>query len=234
MVFSLEVEESGIIWNVLNFKQMEYDFGIRTLRSLIASQDLAITKIRDDFQKEMDEDKVLNSLDPYNGSMHYEHFYSDQENMIEEIEALQRYSMCVSCFSFFESRLKELCELIESNIEFEKKVKDFSENNKICGYWKYLIHVLGISIKKTECHYTPIINRYKIRNIIAHQNGIPDSNQVKKIKSIKGIKLSESKGQNRIVMIGSQFNKKFLTEIEMFFSELLKAVDERYREMELV
>ena len=231
--FSIDEKESGIYWNFIYFKQMEYDFGIRTLRSLITSQDLAITKIRDDFQKEMDEDKVLNSLDPYNGSMHYEHFYSDQENMIEEIEVLQRYSMCVSCFSFFESRLKELCERIESNFELDIKIEDLNRKSDILRYWIFLTKVFKIPVTAEEL-FTSINNKKDVRNVIVHQNGIPKTNQVGKIKNIKGIKLSESKGQNRIVMIGSQFNKEFLVEIEMFFSELVKAVDERYREMELV
>jgi len=225
--FSLDEKESGIYWNFIYFKQMEYDFGIRTLRSLIASQDLALTKIRDDFQKEMDEDKMSNTLDPYNGSMHYEHFYSDQENMIEEIEVLQRYSMCVSCFSFFESRLKEICEFIESNFEFEKKVKDFCINNKICGYWKYLIDVFEIS-KKIECQYTPIINRYEIRNIIAHQNGIPTAKQTRTIKDIKNVKTTNSSKINRISIVEG-FNEDLLTDMRKFLFTLLKTVDDRYR-----
>jgi hypothetical protein len=225
--FSLDEEDSGFVWNVLYFNQMEYDFGIRTLRSLIVSQEMAFAKIRDDFQKKMDEDKVLNSSDPYNGSMHYEHFYSDQKNMIEEIEILQRYSMCVSYFSFFESRLKEICEFIESNFEFEKKVKDFCNNNNICGYWKYLIDVFEIS-KKTECQYTPIINRYEIRNIITHQNGIPKAEQFNSIKYIKHIKITNSSQMNRISIMKG-FNEGLLTDINKFLFTLVKVVDERYK-----
>ncbi|MEI6346715.1 MAG: hypothetical protein WCP69_02095 [Bacteroidota bacterium] len=232
MNYSLDLSENDFefSWINLKSKEMEYQIGLKTLRNLIISQDLSLAKIKENFEQSIIRDKTLNSLDPNNKANFYEDFYNEQEQILDEIDIIQRYSMCVSCFSFFESRLKELCELIESNFKLDLKIEDLYSKSDILRYWIFLVKVFKISVTENLL-FNSITDKKDVRNIIIHQNGISNSKQLKKIKSINGIHLSALNGQTRIVMIGSQFNNDLLCEIEKFFSVLLKAIDERYKEM---
>jgi len=169
----------------------------------------------------------MDKLHPDDQGSYYMQIFERDEMIIREILRQQRYALCLSIFSFFEGRLKALCTVIENKFNFKLKVEDLNGNEDLLRYWNYLAKVFEVEVGPLEKYYTPIRNQKIVRNLIAHQNGIPRPEQVKKINIVRGIALKASGEVHQIIIHDPIYILDLLDRMELFLKELLLAVDGR-------
>jgi hypothetical protein len=180
-----------------------------------------------------EEDKFLNDRSNDDIGGYYEAFYEREEKMLDELQKWQRYSICLSIFSFFEGLLKEICGNIELNNNFKLKIKDLNGKDDIMKYYNFLVKIYEIDSSQIEPLLTPIRNLKIIRNKIAHQNGTISESEKISINQVKGIRLDNIGGQYIIKIIDTIFLKNLIKTMEIFFSALIKTIDKRFKEISL-
>lgn len=137
------------------------------------------------------------------------------------------YSLCLSLFSFFESRLKEICNNIQEEFEYKIKAIDLKGSSDINRYIKYLTKVFEIDIEDTNLHLSIVEQQKLIRNKIAHNNGMTSPEEQAKVQKCVGLSISK---YNNIV-ITEDFLLFLLQHIEEFFKTIEPIIDTRYIEI---
>src|SRR5690606_5256063 len=220
-------------WGELYYTELENELGIDAFRKLNTNQEQSLLQTRQDFKKMIKEDETLNSLEPEHQGSYYSQIFEREEWTIKELQRQQRYAIVLSIFSFFEGRMKHICDLIESRFEFKIKLSDLNNNEDLMRYWNYLEKVYEIENKSLETFFTPIKQQKIIRNVIAHQDGIIREGQIKKVKMVDGINIREI-GEKRQIDLGENLYVIYLlNKIEAFFKEVLLLIDKRYKEKTL-
>lgn len=158
-----------------------------------------------------------------NHNIYQKYYYN--EIIITELQRIQRYSSILSIFSFYESRLKSICRLIENEFEFKIKIKHLNNyEGDLNKYWNYLSKVFEIQTEKIEPLFKPIHEQKKIRNLIAHNNGII----TEKIELTQGLTLNKVGNNFQIEIDEEKYIGNLLKNIEVFISALLIEIDKRY------
>jgi hypothetical protein len=128
-------------WGELWSQQIEIEMSIDAMRMLISSQEKSWENMRMKFDDYIQNDSDLNSLDKELQGSYYSQFYQREEQTIEELKRHQRNAACMSIFSFFEGRLKTICQKVEECHDFKIKMNDLAGRDYIQGYWNYLVSV---------------------------------------------------------------------------------------------
>jgi hypothetical protein len=168
------------------------------------------------------------SLNEDQGS-YYAQFYEREERLISELHYLQRNSILLMIFSFFEGSLNKLCILIEKQFKLKVKLKNFKADDDLSRYWLYLVDVLEIEEASALLFFTRIKQIKYLRNRIAHHNGtLPKENAP--ILRFNGITL-ENFGDDTLIRITStELLLNLLKDVEDFFKKILLEIDKRYKE----
>jgi hypothetical protein len=212
-------------WGELYYVELETEIGLDSLQVLNVSQEKTLINQSKEFKKKVEENEGLNSLSEEDRNSYYDHFFERDYMIMNELKILQRYSMILSLFSFFEGRLKSICELIENQFSFKIKINDLNSNEDLLKYWNFLSKVFEIETKPIESVFTPIKQQKIIRNIIAHQQGLARENQVKKIVIKKGLELDNL----RLLITDVDFIKNLIYDMQTFYKKLLIEIDKRYK-----
>lgn len=216
-------------WTDLYYFEMEINISIDALKSLSTNQEKTLSDIEQDFQKQIDEDQNLKT--EY-GSDFYTHVYETEGFTINELRKLQRYSIILSTHSFFEGKLKSLCEKIEHEFDFKIKIGDLKNNDDLQLYWTFLEKVYNIDMSSVEEFFTPIKQQKIVRNIIAHQEGFFGLLQFKKIQFLKGLEHEELfEGKYIILITNDEYLNYLLKNMRMFFSVLIELIDKQYEKL---
>ncbi len=151
--------------------------------------------------------------------------------MIDEVIQSNRIAQFFVLFSFIESRVKQLCSIVDDEFEFNIKPDDLSESGGYFSkYIKYLNKVYGVDISAIENCLKQIDEYKKLRNIVIHSRFSYNHKKAQNIKlshfEVKPLGLD---GKFRIT------NKNFLIEFisitQDFLVTLVRSCDLRYGEL---
>ncbi|PJJ07579.1 hypothetical protein CLU83_0761 [Flavobacterium sp. 1] len=213
-------------WDQLHYFEFDNIVAFDAFKSLNFNQEKSLNKSKADLNQQIqDFKKGLESLSESDQESYVYQKYYINEVIINEIQRIQRYSSVLSIFSFYESRLKSICNLIESEFEFKVKIKHLNNyEGDLNKYWNYLSKVFEIQTEKTESLFKPINEQKKIRNIIAHNDGITKE----KIDAVQGLTLHKLGKNFKIEIDEGVYIGNLLQSIEVFISALLIEIDKRY------
>lgn len=216
-------------WADLNYFEFENKIAFDALKSLNLNQEKSLSESKVVLDKNIEDfRKGLELLSEHEQESYiYQKYYLD-EVIINELQIIQRYSSILSIFSFYESRLKMICELIETEFEFKVKIKHLNNyEGDLNKYWNYLSKVFEIKTDSIENLFKPINVHKKIRNAIAHHNGKTNE----KIAPQEGLTLNKIGDKFQIVIDENIYINNLLQNIEIFIRELLIEIDKRYFEL---
>jgi hypothetical protein len=159
-------------------------------------------------------------------------YNTSDEMMLNELQQQQRYGHCLSIYSFFEGRLKAICEAIEKKHNYKIKVKDLSGGTDLMRYHNYLTKVLEADLSTIEQYFTPINKNKEVRNVIAHQDGLTKNGKLaESIGNPQGFAQWEEGESFRVVLTGPEYTRYLLDKMELCLNELLKIVVKRTQEL---
>lgn len=141
---------------------------------------------------------------------------------------LQRRSILITLYSFFEIELNSLCKLYKSKKAFKLDISDLSGNWIIDKSINYLEKVANINVHKESEARKNIKKIQKIRNLIVHQDwifvdkqwNINDKDILNYIKQLPWLEW------NKEIIIKHEFLKFFLDNIQVYFKLLDKSINE--------
>lgn len=218
-------------WDELFYIEWETDIGFDALKTLVSNLEDSLETTKKKFDDLIKNDPDYNFLYDQDKGSYYSQLFEREEITIGELQIQQRYSICLSLFSYFEGRLKFICNQIENKFNFQIKVTDLS-NNKDC--WNYLKNDCKIETAKVNPFFTHITQQKIVRDIIAHQGGLASEQRSKKICIVTGLKLREVGNAYQIQIIDKSYSLYLIEKMTTFFKELLLAIDKRCKEITLV
>ena len=218
-------------WDELYYIELENEIGVDAFKKLITNQEESLLSTQTKFKDLIKSDKELASLEDIDKGSYYRASYEREEIAIEELQRQQRYSICLSVFSFYEGRLKSICNQIEKKFNFKIKINDLNSNDDLMKYWNYLEKVFEINTDKISSLFTPIKQQKIVRNIIAHQEGIANEDQLKKINIINGLGIKKFGLDHQIQIVEISYLFFLIEKITLFFKELLLSIDVRHKEI---
>ncbi len=141
-------------WSDLYYEDFETGLGIRALKMLIENQEKTLVDIKARFDDVVNRDTFFNSLDEAGQASYYGQFFGHEEMVIDRLKQRQRFSCCLSVFSFFEGRLKSICDIVEKSFNFKIKASDLNGSDDLLRYWHYLEKVFEIEMSGIEPFYS--------------------------------------------------------------------------------
>lgn len=155
-------------------------------------------------------------------------YFSDETWRHHELFPAFTYnSILVSLFSFFETRLKLICE-INSRKQFSNVKPSHLSGSDVERYKRYLTVVAGINLDNLHDKWKRITDIQKLRNAIIHNSAhidiANDKNMVQFIKGDNRIKFNEQQGSFYIndVTFLKDFSKLLLSFFTSVVDELVK------------
>lgn len=218
-------------WWSLEQEKREIEQGVFGLKKMIELNEESVLKVKRALEEKRKQflDEIKNEDQEYRDHLESS-FLDDEEIHNWELERKQRASLILILYSFFEGKLKSICELIEKEFNFKIKLADLKNNEDIQHYIIYIEKVFGYEISaESEKYLTPIKQHKIVRNIIAHQDSNFKKNQKKRIQAENGLELIFMDGETGFVSIKSDVFAKYLVQnIESFFESLLERLDDHY------
>ena len=206
-------------WTEFNWIHFEILNSLNALNKMIVLQNESFMKVREEL------DKKIKSAERENGHLkeelmnqYVDRLYGVEDKIIYELELIQDSSQVTTTFSIFESKLKLICDKINSSFNFKITDKTKSYNQK---YWNYLKAFIGNDISSLENQFKEIKKLSVVRNIIVHQNLIATKNQYEKIKNINELNFIDSNNLYYLYSIDLAFINSLISKISKFFNELL-------------
>jgi hypothetical protein len=213
-------------WDECYFKQIEYETGTDALDTLITNQEESFETTRQLFSEYVKQE--LASIEMEHQGSYYSQVVRHEEKSIDELSVLQRYSACLSIFSFFEGKLRDIINLIEQEFEFKIKFDDLKGGDDLNKYKLYLSKVFEVDLKEIE-HYYDLIKQQKfIRNRIAHHLGIVKENQRNEVKLVNGIGLVKYGRDWKIIIQEISYFQYLFDNMNPFFTQLIWIMDDKY------
>jgi len=231
----IDLNSYGFKWTDLYYIDFNISNSYDALKRINSNQEVSLLESRKTLEAKInsikEENKLLGSdIDAYINH----HFYED-DMVINELEKLQRFSLIMSIFSFYESQLKILCNLIEKEFQFKIKLKDLNNyKGDLFRYWTYLDKVYQVPIGNLQPLFNPINQQKSLRNLIAHHNGIVNEDSINKVHKVDGVLFNKVGNLYYIEIEKDIYINYLLKNIKDFFEELLKVVDNRYIELKSV
>lgn len=211
--------------------EFEIEIGIDAIKTILNKQYLIIEQSKSMLIESIKKDEYLKSIEEEHKGDYINQFYQREEFVIKEIIMHQMYSLCLTIYSFIEGRLKFICEYLEKNNSYKIKIEDLSTNDDLMKFWNYLTKVFEINPALAEKYLTPLKQQKIVRNIIAHQDGKPTIEQLRRITRIKGLEIVNYGNFHQIVINENDYIYFLLDKTELFFKELLKSIDLRHKEI---
>lgn len=165
-------------------------------------------------------------------------WYSDDYWKLTDVfPNIQRSSMLIMAFSFFENQLKFICKILKpysnSNIWLNDLYGDDIDRTKI-----YLKEIIKINFPNNDKNWEEITNFCDIRNLVVHDGGKLEKERCKKYKKLKKYidknnKLLKLDEHEKIV-----YEKEFITHVSStfhnFFEALLSEIKKNWNPVEKV
>lgn len=218
-------------WWSLEQEKREIEQGIFGLKKMIELNEEAVLKVNKTLEEKRKEFlEEITDEDPEYQNHLESTFLGDEEIHNWELERKQRASLILILYSFFEGKLKSICDLIEKEFEYKIKLADLKNNEDIQHYITYIEKVFGFDIPaESEKYLTPIKQHKIVRNIIAHQDSNFKKNQKNRIQVGNGLELISMNGETGFISLKSDmFANHLVQNIESFFKTVLEELDDHY------
>ena len=146
---------------------------------------------------------------------------------IKNLKRQQRYAVTLIVFSFFESKLKEICNIIalKTRTPIPDKIQKPKENieNDLTVNWNYLVNKQSLDLSSISVDFYFINSQKFVRDKIAHQNGAYNSRDEKTYR--KFVKTEDTE----ITISGDVFcieilNKNYVDDLLLKMNNVLKEV----------
>jgi hypothetical protein len=216
-------------WSDLGYFDIETQNGFAALSTISTNQERSATEIQDKFYDTVKKDPKMSHDDPEFRGTYYSAHYESAEKVLQEILRQQRYSLCLSTFSFVEGRLKSICERIESCFHFKVKISDLNSRQHLWQYWNYLVKVVEIREERSKPHFENLDRQKIIRNKIAHQGGFLSGSDERQVHLVQGLRLIKNAERMRIEIVGDSYFKYLNDVAKSLFDELNYSINERCR-----
>lgn len=218
-------------WEALYRTKYEVDIGVDAFNLLNENQETSLDDTKKKFANKVEKDEDLKAINPEYRSSYFSQIYGIDLETINELRRSQSYALCLVVFSFFETRLKNVCVEIASQFDLVKRLDNIGEPNEIKKCWQFLTKIYGVNKAGLESHYTRIKQQQEARNLIAHSNGMGKIERMDKISPAPGLKLIKSDIEFLIDFEGSKYISFLIDTLKTFLTELIKSIDDRYREL---
>jgi len=230
---NFNLNDFGFKWDKLHYFDFGIDNSFDALIQLNKNHEESLLRSKDEIDKKIETIKELNKELGEEGIHSYiHHLYYEDDMVINELQKVQRYSMVLSIFAFYENQLKSICNMIEADFDFDVKIEKLSrKKGDLMKYWTYLSKIYKVDIQILKPLFIPLNNEKKIRNIIAHQGGIISEKEAEKIQLSVGLVLNKV-GEYYVLEIDNyNYINYLLKSLKDFFKVLLREVDKKYREL---
>ncbi len=207
-------------WNEFNWIKYEIDNSLEALRKLHEINKNAYDEIYFDLEEKISRLKEDNKdLSQEDLSHFIQHSYGIDEQIVLELDMVQKSSLIIYAFAIFENKLKILTEKIKK--DFKINISSKKSNSYTSDYWRILRCFSELNIISIEKFFISLKCQMIIRNIIVHQNNILNIKQYKNIRRFNGLTFNEFEDNFFLVKIENEFIEQLILEIELFFSQLL-------------
>mgnify|MGYP000713552414 CR=1 FL=1 len=157
-----------------------------------------------------------------------ENYILDEVHMIDlQLRGIVFSSGVVNVFSFFEFKLKELCDIFSKSPRVNIRTKDLSGNSDFEKGIKFLRKVIEIDSSILDDNSRRLRAFKTIRNRIVHHNLYLDENSQKQIKS----NFSEYIDERNLILLQNKIiipNDKLASEYLKLGTKFLSAVTKNY------
>ncbi|SNR77167.1 hypothetical protein [Flavobacterium sp. ov086] len=209
-------------WSDLFYIDFEISIGLDASRKMISMQNESYELIHQELLNKIKATKQENgNMDENDLEAYLGHLYGIEEHTMSELNRILTYNQISGIFSFFENKLKLVCEKLQESFNLEIIVKS---NSVILKYWSSLLPFLEEERPYIERLFTPIINRYTVRNVVCHQNCIADQKQFEQFRHEKSITFNDFENKYYIIDIQQEFVSTLLDQVMLFLEQLLKAI----------
>jgi|SRR5690606_3851851 len=210
-------------WGSLYWFEYEVTIGFWALKDLIIYQEEIYVKKQNEFISKRD--KVLPTVpDEYRDS-YEQHFFEDADRTFGELKYIQRNSVCLSFFSYFEGKLLELVRMME--VEFNVPYKR-ANMEILMSINRYIVNDCKIDATTFRDRFKSIVKQSPTRNAIAHNQSLFEN--VIRFKKEEGIIL---KGKKAIIEDVIYLNN-LINWAEDYFEKLFVAIDKRLKKINSV
>lgn len=181
-----------------------------------------------DFRKRVDEQ--AEKLSSEEKTEFYEWYSDDYWKLTDVFPNIQRNSMLIMAFSFFENKLKSICKKLkpyaDCNIWLNDLYGDDIDRVKI-----YLKEIIKINFPNDDKNWEEISNIRYIRNLVVHNGGKLEKERCKEYKKLKNYigknrKLLKLDKHEKIVY-KKEFIPHILSTLRNFFSTLLSEIKKK-------
>jgi len=154
-------------WEYLYLIQFEIEIAMSALSALNANQEKSLRDTKKSFDDFVTNNKeAVESLPKEYQDSYYSHLHYEDDMMINDLQRLQRYSIVVLIFCFYESKLQLLCKEIESLFPDLGKLKQINEAQDLKRFWRYFSEILKINSEALYPLYEKIRQQKYLRNIL--------------------------------------------------------------------
>lgn len=186
----------------LNEFEEELYVGIDALQNYISDNEKITCNIDLD-------SKIIARVEDFKAAYFKLHHQAEKQ-LLQEFKNTQRSPIFIFMYSFFEGKLKSLCETLKAESKSELLISD--SNNRIGHYFDFLRQTLLIDRPHLEKYFSEIEGVYQLRNKLLSGSILNDDEII-----------IVSKADNTI------FLQEFLRNIEILFSNLLAQINEHYK-----
>lgn len=219
------IPENKVVWSEIFLIEYDINLSIDALKAMIDLQDKAYSVVDEELYTKMKSTRRNNGfMDEDELEQFISHLHGIEESILFELENIQIANQIGAIFSVFENKMKMICEKIERNFNYQVPPK---KGAYIPYYWKGIKGFVQGESNQLESYYTPIYNKYVVRNVLHHQNRIAEIKQFETFKHIQEIETIEFQNEHHIVKIDSQFCEILLSEIKIFFEKLIEVLKKK-------
>lgn len=218
-------------WQELYYFELENDMCLDAFHILNNNIENSLKSTKQEFTKLIDQDSFLSNLNENDKSNYYSQIYYREELALLNLQRLQRYSLCLSLFSFFEGRLKSICSSLELEFHLKKKVKELAAPDDLSKYWDYLDKVFKMKMNTFKIEFSIIKKIKLVRNLVAHNEGFLDKRMKNRLDSIIGISFTEIENRYRIEIAENIFIDFLLSQMSFCLSKISISINNRCKDI---
>ena len=197
-------------------------FDIRNLREYVRKLEDVLRNELEKFNLRVEEE--TSKLPEHQKEEFYNFCSGEYWQLTEVFPHIFRSSLFVTCYSFFEHELNELCGYFHKHQSCPIKINDL-KGDGIFRAKIYLKKVVGIEFPDQSTSWEDIVDYNKIRNIIVHNNGkLDDSQKSKRIEEFIKKKSSIKLNNLKFIKFNDNFSLEIISTIKEFLDELIKVI----------
>ena len=209
-------------WQELYYLREEINLELSSLQIYLKENQNLISGIQSNLQEEIKNDENLDPNWEHYGS-YFQHKYQYEEEMNTTLMKIHRFSAFLSIMAVTESKLLEVCQLMEDKKTSKISLKDLPVGRDSLGqYWSFLKNI--VNLDSSQKVYDKIKRFQKLRNRVAHSNGVISDNERKFIVATNGLELP--KYGNQIIISEDSFLTNLIDDAEDLFTQLLISIND--------